>query len=161
MQSIFTPLRPVKTKISGYTMLINLDKSKNFTFSSYNFKIKSTLSIAEPNCREFSRKKTTISFFALELRSCRLLFFKKKSFSPTGLQISLAPWILSLAPPLGCPMIHPIVDCEHPLLCLLGPGIVSQETAISWSLQQTLASVCNGVIVWRLIMGWIPGYGSL
>ena len=23
------------------------------------------------------------------------------------------------------------------------------------------ASVCNGVIVWRLIMGWIPGYGSL
>ena len=25
-------------------------------------------------------------------------------------------------------MIHPIADCEHPLLCLLGPGIVSQET---------------------------------
>jgi hypothetical protein len=58
-------------------------------------------------------------------------------------------------------VIHPIVDCEHPLLCLLGPGLVSQETAISQSLHQTLASVCNGVIVWRLIMGWIPGYGSL
>jgi hypothetical protein len=24
-----------------------------------------------------------------------------------------------------------------------------------------LASVCNGVSVWMLIMGWIPGYGSL
>jgi hypothetical protein len=58
-------------------------------------------------------------------------------------------------------VIHPIVDCEHPLLCLLGPGLVSQETAISRSLHQTLARVCNGVIVWRLIMGWIPGYGSL
>ena len=23
-------------------------------------------------------------------------------------------------------MIHPIADCEHPLLCLLGPGIVSE-----------------------------------
>ena len=30
-------------------------------------------------------------------------------------------------------MIHPIADCEHPLLCLLDPGIVSQETAISGS----------------------------
>jgi hypothetical protein len=58
-------------------------------------------------------------------------------------------------------VIHPIVDCEHPLLCLLGPGLVSQETAISRSLHQTLASVCNGVILWRLIMGWILGYGSL
>jgi hypothetical protein len=26
----------------------------------------------------------------------------------------------------GC-VIHPIADCDHPLLCLLGPGIVSQE----------------------------------
>jgi hypothetical protein len=42
-------------------------------------------------------------------------------------------------------VIHPIADCEHPLLCLLGPGIVSQKTAISGSFQQTLASVCNGV----------------
>ena len=58
-------------------------------------------------------------------------------------------------------MIHPIADCEHPLLCLLGPGIVSHETAISGSFQQNLASVCNGVCVWRLIMGWIPRNGSL
>jgi hypothetical protein len=58
-------------------------------------------------------------------------------------------------------VIHPIADCEHPLLCLLGPDIALQETAISGSFQQHLASVCNGVSVWGLIMGWIPGYGSL
>ena len=62
---------------------------------------------------------------------------------------------------IGGPVIHPIADSEHPLLCLLGPGIVSQETAISGSFQQNLADVCNGVSIWRLIMGWIPGYGSL
>ena len=55
-------------------------------------------------------------------------------------------------------MIHPIADCEHLLLCLLGPNIVSQETALSGSFQQNLASVCNGVSVWKLIMGWIPGF---
>jgi hypothetical protein len=36
-------------------------------------------------------------------------------------------------------VIHPIADCEHPLLCLLGPRIASQETAISGSFQQNLA----------------------
>jgi hypothetical protein len=55
--------------------------------------------------------------------------------------------------PIGDPVIHLIANCEHPLLCLLGPGIVSQETAISGSFQQNLANVCNGVSVWRLIMG--------
>ena len=34
---------------------------------------------------------------------------------PIGLQIPLAPWVLSLASPLGDPVIHPIADCEHPL----------------------------------------------
>jgi hypothetical protein len=43
---------------------------------------------------------------------------------------------------------------------LLGPGIVSQETAISGSFQQNFASVCNGVSIWKLIMGWIPAYGN-
>ena len=62
---------------------------------------------------------------------------------------------------IGGPVIHSIAYCEHPLLCLLGPGIVSQETAISGSFQQNHASVCNGVSVWMMIMGWIPGYGSL
>jgi hypothetical protein len=42
-------------------------------------------------------------------------------------------------------VVHSIADCEHPLLCLLGPGIVSEETAISGFFQQNLASVCNGV----------------
>jgi hypothetical protein len=59
------------------------------------------------------------------------------------------------------PVIHPIADCEHPLLCLLGPSIVSQETALSGSFQQNFASLCNSVSVWKLIMGWIPRYGSL
>jgi hypothetical protein len=80
---------------------------------------------------------------------------------PIGLQFPLAPWVISLAPPLGGRVTQPIADCDHPLLCLLGPGTVSQETAISGSFQQNLASVCNGVSIWKLIMGWIPGYGSL
>jgi hypothetical protein len=52
---------------------------------------------------------------------------------------------------IGGHVTHPIADCEHPLLCLLGPSIVSQETAISGSLQQNLAGVCDGVSVWKLI----------
>ena len=52
-------------------------------------------------------------------------------------------------------MILPITDCEHPLLYLPGTDIASQETAMSGSFQQNLASVCNGVSVWRLIMGWM------
>ena len=79
---------------------------------------------------------------------------------PIGLQIPLAPWVLSSSS-IGGPVIHPIADCEHPLLYLSGTGIASQETAISGSFQQNLASVCNGVSVWRLIMGWNPRYGSL
>jgi hypothetical protein len=62
---------------------------------------------------------------------------------------------------IGGPVSHPIADCEHPLMCLLGPSIASQETAISESFQQHLASVCNEVSVWELIMRWIPGYDSL
>jgi hypothetical protein len=74
-------------------------------------------------------------------------------------------------------VIHPIADCEHPLLCLLGPGIVSQETAISGSFQQNLASVCNGVrdtshphnrtvpvaapVTISSAVGFCPGYGTL
>jgi hypothetical protein len=43
---------------------------------------------------------------------------------------------------IGGPVIHPIANCKCPLMCLLGPRIVSQETAISGSFQQNLASVC-------------------
>jgi hypothetical protein len=42
-------------------------------------------------------------------------------------------------------VIHPIADCEHPLLCLLGPGLVSQETAISGTFQKILL-VCAMVM---------------
>ena len=62
---------------------------------------------------------------------------------------------------IGDPVFHPIADCEHPLLCLPGTGIASQETAISGSFQQILAGICNSVCVWWLIMGWIPGWSSL
>jgi hypothetical protein len=58
-------------------------------------------------------------------------------------------------------VFHPITDYEHPLLCLLGTGIASQETALSGSFQKNLAGVCNSVCVWWLIKGWIPGWGSL
>jgi hypothetical protein len=58
-------------------------------------------------------------------------------------------------------VIHPIADCEHPLLCLPGIGIASKETAISGSFQQNLAGINNGVCIWWLIMGWAPGWDSL
>jgi hypothetical protein len=58
-------------------------------------------------------------------------------------------------------VVHLIDDCEHPLLYLPGTGIGSYETAITWSLQQNLVGICNSVSVWWLIMGWIPGLGSL
>jgi hypothetical protein len=56
---------------------------------------------------------------------------------------------------IGGPVFHPVADCEHPLLCLPGTRIASQETAISGIFQQNLAGICNGVCIWRLIMGWI------
>jgi hypothetical protein len=73
-------------------------------------------------------------------------------FSPLGISSSSS---------IGGPVIHPIADCEHPLLCLPCHGIASQETAISGFFQQNLACVCDGVSFWRLIMGCMPGYGTL
>ena len=60
----------------------------------------------------------------------------------------------------GGHLFSPKDDSEHPLLCLPGPGIASEEKAISGSFQENLASVCNGASIWKLIMGWIPGYGN-
>jgi hypothetical protein len=57
-------------------------------------------------------------------------------------------------------VIHPIADCEHPLLCLLGPGIVSEETAISGSFQQNLASVCKAQY-FNIITKYIPPLTSV
>jgi hypothetical protein len=64
---------------------------------------------------------------------------------PIGLQIPSSLNTFSSSS-IGDPVIHPIADCEHPLLCLLGPGIVSQETALSGSFQQTLATVLIGTL---------------
>jgi hypothetical protein len=58
-------------------------------------------------------------------------------------------------------VFHPIPDCEHPLLCLPGTGLTSQETVISGSLQQNRAGICNSVSVWWLIMEWTPMWGSV
>ena len=77
---------------------------------------------------------------------------------PIGLQTPLAPFSSSS---IGGPVCHPIAAFENPLLCLPGTGIASQDTAITGSVQQNLGGICNGVCVWRLIMGWIPGCGSL
>ena len=48
---------------------------------------------------------------------------------------------------IGDPVFHLIADCEHPLLCFLGTGIVSEEKAISGSFQQNLPGMCNSVCV--------------
>jgi hypothetical protein len=48
-------------------------------------------------------------------------------------------------------VIHPLADCEHPLLCLLGPGIVSQETAISGSFAYTSKILLKVTILSTLI----------
>jgi hypothetical protein len=49
------------------------------------------------------------------------------------------------------PVLHPIDDCEHPLLYLPGTGIASQERAISRSCQQNLFGICSSVWVWWFI----------
>ena len=61
---------------------------------------------------------------------------------------------------IGGPVLCLMHDCEHPLLCLPGIGIASQETAIPGSCQQDLG-FCKSVWVWRLYVGWIPRWGSL
>jgi hypothetical protein len=59
---------------------------------------------------------------------------------PIGLRITFNTLGTFSSSSIGGPVIHPIANSEHPLLCLLGPGIVSQETAISGSCQHNLAS---------------------
>jgi hypothetical protein len=50
-----------------------------------------------------------------------------------GLQTPSAPSVLSLTPPLGIPMLNPMVGCEHMPLYLSGSGRVSREITISGS----------------------------
>jgi hypothetical protein len=51
---------------------------------------------------------------------------------------------------IGGPVFYLIADCEHPLFCLPGTGIASQEIPISGSFQQNLAGICNSVCVWAM-----------
>jgi hypothetical protein len=64
-----------------------------------------------------------------------------------GLQTPLAPWVLSLAPSLWDLVLHPMDDCEHPLVYLPGTGKGPQVTAISGSCQQALVGICHSVWV--------------
>jgi hypothetical protein len=49
---------------------------------------------------------------------------------PIGLQIPSSSLDTFSRSSIGGPVIHPIAECEHPLMCLLGLSLVSQETAI-------------------------------
>jgi hypothetical protein len=61
----------------------------------------------------------------------------------------------------GNPVLHPMDDCEYPLLYYSGTGRASQETAVSGSCQQALVGICHNVWVWWLFMEWIPKWSSL
>ena len=61
---------------------------------------------------------------------------------------------------IGDPVLHPMDDCEHPLLYLPGTGRASQETALSGSCQQALVGICNSIWVWWWFMWWILRWGS-
>jgi hypothetical protein len=58
-------------------------------------------------------------------------------------------------------VLHPMDDCEHPLLYFQGTARASQETAISGSCQQALVGICHSVWIWWSFMGWIPRWGRL
>jgi hypothetical protein len=109
------------------------------------------LMATRPSSDSYSARETS-SGVVLVSSYCCSAYRIADSFSSLGVFSSSS---------IGGPVIHTIANYEHPLLCLLGRGIVTQETAISGSFQQNLASVCNGFRVWKLIMGWIPRYGIL
>jgi hypothetical protein len=70
---------------------------KNFTFPSYNFKIKTLCQLLNTiiTIAENFLGKKTISLFALELRGCRLLF-KKKNKKQKQNSFSAGPLLLCL-----------------------------------------------------------------
>jgi hypothetical protein len=59
---------------------------------------------------------------------------------------------------IGGPMFHLIDDCEHPLRRHWHS--LTRHTYIR-VMSANLAGICNRLIVWWLIMVWIPGWGSL
>ena len=62
---------------------------------------------------------------------------------------------------IGDFVLHPMDNCEHPLLYLPVIGKVPQETVISGSCQQALVSICHSVWFLWLFMGGVPKLGSL
>ena len=58
-------------------------------------------------------------------------------------------------------VLHPMDDCEHPLLYLPGTNKSPQDTTILGSCLQALVGICHSDWIWWLFMGWIPKQGSL
>jgi hypothetical protein len=58
------------------------------------------------------------------------------------------------------PVLHPMDDCEHPLLYFPGTGKASQETIKSSSCEQNLVGISNSVWIWWLFMEKVPQVGK-
>ena len=83
--------------------------------------------------------------------------------SPMGLQTPSAPSVLSLTPPLGNPVLSPVVGWEHLPVYVSDSDIASQETTITSSCQQYFfpSAIVSGfcVCIWdgspsRAVSGW-------
>jgi hypothetical protein len=110
---------------------------------------------------------TPIGFYFF-IRYFLYLHFKcypKSSLYPTPTLLPYPPTPTSwpwLSPVLGyIKFARPMVLSSQWWPTRPGTGIASHKTAISGSFQQNLAGICNSVLVWWLITGWIPGSGSL
>jgi hypothetical protein len=101
-------------------------------------------------CFHWWPTKPSVDTYAPRDKSCRVLV---SSYCCSTYRVADPFSSLGTYSSIAGPVIHPIAYCEHPLLGLLGPSIISQDTALSWSFQQNIARVCNGVSVWKLIMG--------
>jgi hypothetical protein len=84
---------------------------------------------------KFARPKGLSSHMQLETRALGVLVISYccSTYRVTDPYSALGTFSSSST---GDPVFHPIDDCEHPLLCLPGTGIASQETAISGSFSE-------------------------
>jgi hypothetical protein len=82
----------------------------------------------------------------MQLESRTLGYWLVHNVVPSiGLQIPLAPLGIFSSSSIGGPVIHPLADCEHPFLCLLGPGIVSQRQLYQVSISKILLVYARGL----------------
>ena len=79
---------------------------------------------------------------------------------PIGLQTPSAPWILSLATLLGSYVLSNKWLWASTSVFARHWHSLTRDSYIR-VFQQNLAGICNSVCIWWLIMGWIPGWGSL